>query len=150
MSLNNFIFLLMAVHCLEYVESAVSATEVPGVHETGVMVKEEPRKKQQDGLMSRILPMLATPFIMQVTILPLVLMGMKFMLLSSMFLGKLGILLWGIVLIHNRNNYGGGLYSHNINVDHNDHMGHSNYAKDYQYSDHYNYRRRRRRRDVVL
>ncbi|KAJ8956783.1 hypothetical protein NQ314_006658 [Rhamnusium bicolor] len=93
----------------------------------------QPRKKQQQDVFSKILPMLATPFILQTTLLPMVLMSMKFMLLSSMFLGKLAIFLWTINLIRNRSNDGGGLYSHNINVKHNDYPGHYNHVNSNHY-----------------
>ncbi|KAJ8915199.1 hypothetical protein NQ315_015422 [Exocentrus adspersus] len=96
-----------------------------------VAMEESRRKPSGTSLMQRILPALATPFVMQVTILPLVLMAMKFTLLNSMFLGKLGVLLWIIHLIRKREHDGGGLYSHNINIDHNSHPGHSYYDKIY-------------------
>ncbi|KAJ8961757.1 hypothetical protein NQ318_021358 [Aromia moschata] len=79
----------------------------------------QPRKKQQQqDVFSRILPMLATPFIFQTTLLPIVLISMKFMLLNSLFIGKLAILLWAVNLYRNRNDDSAALYSHNINVNH--------------------------------
>ncbi|KAJ8979940.1 hypothetical protein NQ317_003682 [Molorchus minor] len=102
-----------------------------------VTVAIESRKKQQQDVFSRILPMLATPFIMQTTFLPLVLISMKFMLMNSLFIGKLAIVLWIVNLIRQRYTEEGGFYSHNVNIKHNSHPGHHHDMKFQRYSAHY-------------
>nr|CAI5820444.1 unnamed protein product [Callosobruchus analis] len=79
---------------------------------------EEPRKRgnNQDDFLKLITPMLATPFIMQTTFLPFALIAMKLFLGMSMFLGKLGIIIWIFNILHNRMDTSGHLYSHNINI----------------------------------
>lgn len=84
----------------------------------------EPRKKQSEDFLLKIAPQLVIPFMIQPMILPLVLIGMKTLLLKSMFLGKIGIILWIIIIIRNMLNKGGGLYSHNVNIQHNEHPAH--------------------------
>lgn len=65
--------------------------------------------------MSRILPMMIIPFMIQTSMIPMVLTSLKFMLLKSMVIGKLAILLVALNALRKSMN-GGGVYSHNINV----------------------------------
>ncbi|XP_044262498.1 uncharacterized protein LOC123009967 [Tribolium madens] len=101
---------------------------------------EEGRKKQQDDIMSKILPMMVMPFMVQTTLLPMMLMSMKFMLLKSMFLGKLAILFGFVTFLKNMLNNGGGLFSHNVNVQQSHHhdLAQQNYG----------YQRRRKKREL--
>ncbi|RZC27637.1 hypothetical protein BDFB_008015 [Asbolus verrucosus] len=88
------------------------------------------RKKEED-LMSKILPMMVMPFMVQTTLLPMMLMSMKFMLAQSMILGKLAIILGAVTLLRNHLKNGGGLFSHNINIQSQSHhhdLSHQNYA----------------------
>lgn len=70
--------------------------------------------KQKD-LMSRILPMLAIPFLISTSLIPLMLTSMKVMLIKSMFVGKMAIILLILNAIWKINNQG-GVYSHNISL----------------------------------
>lgn len=65
--------------------------------------------------MSRILPMLAIPFLISSALIPMMLTTLKMMLLKSMFVGKMGILLLALNALWRINNQG-GVYSHNINL----------------------------------
>ncbi|KYB24793.1 hypothetical protein TcasGA2_TC031893 [Tribolium castaneum] len=104
-------------------------------------IEEEGRKKQQDDMMSKILPMMVMPFMVQTTLLPMMLMSMKFMLLKSMFLGKLAILFGFVTFLKNMLNNGGGLFSHNVNVQQSHH--HDLAQQNYGYQ-----RKRRKKREL--
>lgn len=67
----------------------------------------------------KLIPMLAMPFIVQTTFLPMMLLGIKFMLMQSIFLGKFAILFWLVNLVRNNiKDKQGHLYSHNVHINH--------------------------------
>ncbi|XP_060524501.1 uncharacterized protein LOC132700925 [Cylas formicarius] len=69
------------------------------------------------GLASRILPMLASPFIMQITSLPMTLMTMKLSLMTANFLGMLAIVFLAVNLARSKiADKKGQFYSHNVNL----------------------------------
>ncbi|XP_074039078.1 uncharacterized protein [Leptinotarsa decemlineata] len=115
-----------------------------------VDVTEEPRNIISKDTMTRIIPMLATPFMMQTMFMPIAMMFMKFVLLNSIFIGKLGIILWIVNIIRNHAEPGGEFYSHNVNLPHNEHPGHQFYPKNEGIHhwekgvSEYSYRRRKR------
>lgn len=55
------------------------------------------------------------PFMIQTAMIPMVLTTLKFMLIKSAFIGKLAIIL-GLLNALRRSQNGGGVYSHNVNV----------------------------------
>lgn len=65
--------------------------------------------------MSRILPMMVIPFMVQTAMIPMVLTSLKFMLLKSAIIGKLAILLVALNMLRRSMN-SGGVYSHNVNI----------------------------------
>lgn len=61
---------------------------------------------------------------------------MKLMLAKSIFLGKLGLVLWFFTFLKNKTNSGGHLYSHNLSVK--NHEGHNSaYHDEYGYDHHH-------------
>lgn len=66
--------------------------------------------------MSKILPMMIVPYMVQSGIIPMMLISLKHMLLKSMLLGKLAIVLWAINTLW-RTDSSGSFTSHNINID---------------------------------
>jgi hypothetical protein len=95
-------------------------------------------RKEKEDLMSKILPMMVMPFMVQTTLLPIMLMSMKFMLLKSMFLGKLAIIFGFVTLLKNLLKNGGGLYSHNVNLQSASH--HNSLNQDYHDKQHFEIR----------
>ncbi|KAF5301545.1 hypothetical protein FQR65_LT08850 [Abscondita terminalis] len=77
--------------------------------------KGKKKKKHKQDLLSRILPMLIIPFLLQTAIIPMILTALKFMLLKSAFIGKIAILLGIINMVMKKMNHG-GLYTHNLNL----------------------------------
>lgn len=65
--------------------------------------------------MSRILPMMVIPFMIQTAMIPMALTALKFMLLKSAIIGKLAILL-SLLNALRRSQNNGGVYSHNVNI----------------------------------
>ncbi|KAF5277384.1 hypothetical protein FQA39_LY06197 [Lamprigera yunnana] len=76
------------------------------------------KKKHKQDLLSRILPMLIIPFLLQTAIIPIMLTTLKFMLLKSAIIGKIAIIL-GVINMLSRNFNKGGLYTHEVNLKHN-------------------------------
>ncbi|KAL1492040.1 hypothetical protein ABEB36_012542 [Hypothenemus hampei] len=70
-----------------------------------------------NNILSRLIPMLATPFLVHTIFLPMVLLGVKLILIQSIILGKFAIV-FGLVnfLRNNLQNQQGHLYSHNIHL----------------------------------
>nr|CAH7717147.1 unnamed protein product [Callosobruchus chinensis] len=102
---------------IEMVCPGIGATLESADEDGTFLGQTEPRKKNnQDDFLKKITPMIATPFIMQTTFLPFALILMKMFLGMSMFLGKLGIVIWIFNILHNRMDTSGHLYSHNINI----------------------------------
>lgn len=76
-------------------------------------------KGQTDSVLNGLIPMLATPFLLQTTFLPAILLGVKLMLIQGIFLGKLAIILGLVNLLRNNiQDKQGHLYSHNIHANH--------------------------------
>lgn len=88
--------------------------------------------------------MLAIPFLVSSSMIPMMLTSLKVMLLKSMFIGKMAILLLALNALWKINNQG-GVYSHNINLD-NDHKmvgaGHYGYNQGDEYGAYVNKRRK--------
>ncbi|CAG9765368.1 unnamed protein product [Ceutorhynchus assimilis] len=83
--------------------------------------QNNPRKSNKNNAnnspLTSLIPMLAMPFLVQTTFLPMILLGIKFMLIQSIFLGKFAIVFWVINLIRNHiKDQQGHLYSHNIHL----------------------------------
>ncbi|KAG5875367.1 hypothetical protein JTB14_020665 [Gonioctena quinquepunctata] len=133
------VFSLLLWHCIQ-----VSCEAFEDKRETITDMLEESRKKQSQDIMSKIIPILVTPFMMQTMIMPVVMMFMKFALLNSIFIGKLGVVLWIVNIIRNRVEPQGELYSHNVNVHHNDHAAHQYHHHSEHSGGGYSYRRRKR------
>lgn len=75
------------------------------------------RIKRRGALIKRLIPLIAMPFIFQVTMLPAMMLTLKFMLLKGILLGKLAVLFGVLSLFRSFFSKGsGGLYSHNINL----------------------------------
>lgn len=81
--------------------------------------------------MSKILPMLAIPFLISTSLIPMMLVSLKVMLIKSFFVGKMAILLLALNALWKINNQG-AVYSHNINLNHeqkelvSEHYGYNN------------------------
>ncbi|XP_044762347.1 uncharacterized protein LOC123319437 isoform X2 [Coccinella septempunctata] len=73
------------------------------------------KKKKQESLISRLLPLLVMPFMMSTMMLPMMLIQMKVMLLKAIFLGKLAILFATLNILRNMGDTS-GLYSHNVHL----------------------------------
>uniref|UniRef100_A0AAR5PYG1 Uncharacterized protein n=1 Tax=Dendroctonus ponderosae TaxID=77166 RepID=A0AAR5PYG1_DENPD len=72
-----------------------------------------------DDILTRLIPMLATPFLIQTTFLPMMLLGIKLMLIQSIVLGKFAIIFWLVNLLTSRlKDQHGQFYSHNVHIRH--------------------------------
>ena len=69
-----------------------------------IILEGRKKKPKQKNLLQRILPMFLIPFLVQSAILPIILSGMKFMLLKSLTIGKIA-LVFMILNIIRRNDY---------------------------------------------
>lgn len=76
----------------------------------------KPKPKKQKDLMSRILPMMIIPFMLQTAIIPMMLTMLKFSLLKAAFIGKMAIIV-GLINMFRISTNPGGVYTHNVNVD---------------------------------
>ncbi|KAK5650544.1 hypothetical protein RI129_001573 [Pyrocoelia pectoralis] len=88
------------------------------------------KKKNKQDLMGKILPFLIIPFMLQTLIIPMILTALKFMLIKSAFIGKIAILI-GLLNMISRMKNQGGLYTHNINIEHdqlNTHLSQQHYG----------------------
>ncbi|KAK9884986.1 hypothetical protein WA026_009217 [Henosepilachna vigintioctopunctata] len=81
----------------------------------GSALIEEGRKKREESLLSRFLPLLVMPFMMSTMMLPMALTQLKFMLLQAIFLGKLAIIFATFNILKNMGDKS-GLYSHNVHL----------------------------------
>ncbi|XP_017785889.1 PREDICTED: uncharacterized protein LOC108569021, partial [Nicrophorus vespilloides] len=109
--------------------------------------KGKKEKKEKKDLMSKILPMMVMPFLISSSMIPLVLTSLKFMLIKSMFVGKIAILLIAINAFWKSENRG-GVYSHNINLQKEEkdlYSAHYGYSGDEEYGAYVNRRRSGRR-----
>ncbi|XP_050502361.1 uncharacterized protein LOC114335079 isoform X1 [Diabrotica virgifera virgifera] len=106
-------FLLM---CVTVVCEIIQNEEL--LHDYNV---EGRKKSEKSDLLTKILPTLAMPFIVQTLFLPVMLFFLKLTMINSMFLGKLGIFLWFMNYLFNRQNPEGALHSHAININHGRH-----------------------------
>ncbi|KAL3279069.1 hypothetical protein HHI36_016583 [Cryptolaemus montrouzieri] len=76
---------------------------------------KEGRKKKQESLISRLLPLLVMPFMISTMMLPMMLTQLKFMLIKAIFLGKLAIIFATFNILRNMGD-STGFYSHNIHL----------------------------------
>ncbi|KAK4883044.1 hypothetical protein RN001_006363 [Aquatica leii] len=96
--------------------------------------KGKKKMKHKPDLLSKILPMLIIPFLLQTAIIPMILTSLKFMLLKSALIGKIAIIL-GLINMFIKSNNQGGLYTHHVNVGHNHADDHLLSEQHYGYSD---------------
>lgn len=82
--------------------------------------------------MTRIIPLLIIPFMLQTAIIPMMLTMLKIMLIKSAFIGKMAILLGFINMFRVATNHG-GVYTHNV------HLGHEQ-MPEHLASEHYGYK----------
>ncbi|KAJ8961761.1 hypothetical protein NQ318_021362 [Aromia moschata] len=106
--------------------------------------RKQKQNKNQKGFMERILPMMVIPFMVSTSMIPMMLIGIKIMLLKSALVGAIGISLMLLNMFRRRTG-GGGVYTHNINAN-DEAMQYYGYHGDEEYGAYVNTRRRRRRR----
>lgn len=90
------------------------------------------------------MPMMVIPFMVSTSMIPMMMLSMIGMLMKSALIGKIGIILMIISFLRPRNT-GGGVYSHNINLEKDLAMEHYGYRGDEEYGAYVNRKRRRKR-----
>ncbi|KAH0812475.1 hypothetical protein GEV33_010316 [Tenebrio molitor] len=143
----------MVILCVLQIDCGVVLKNVQNCGQKNTVDTNVEGRKEKEDLMSKILPMMVMPFMVQTTLLPIMLMSMKFMLLKSMFLGKLAIIFGFVTLLKNLLKNGGGLYSHNVNLQSASH--HNSLNQNYHDKQHfeirepYGHKRTRKKRGLL-
>ncbi|XP_056640412.1 uncharacterized protein LOC130447561 [Diorhabda sublineata] len=115
----------------------------------GTRKKREKCKRKGKGeksLMEKMLPMMATPFLISSSMVPMMLVSLFFAMIKSAFIGKIGIILMLINMFTNRRNSGGAT-THTLNMENPGNriaMDHYGWHGDEEYGAYVNKRRRKR------
>lgn len=101
-------------------------------------------RKHKKGFMEKMMPMMAIPFMVSTSMIPMMLISLKIMMMKSAFFGKIAMLLMMFNMFRRRINGEGGVTSHNISVD-DGAKEYYGYHGDEEYGAYVNRRRRRRK-----
>lgn len=66
--------------------------------------------------MEKMMPMMAIPFMVSTSMIPMMLISLKILMLKSAFIGKIAVLLILLNMFRRRTNGDGGVFSHNLNA----------------------------------
>ncbi|XP_018565920.1 uncharacterized protein LOC108906955 [Anoplophora glabripennis] len=78
--------------------------------------RKKKKSKHQKSFMEKMLPMMIIPFLVSTSMIPMMLIGLKIMILKSAFIGKIGILLMLLNMFRRRTSGEGGIFTHNVNA----------------------------------